>query len=64
MAIGHIPSVLMIDGEDEPRQKQGLTNKDFSDIMSTAVSRQRSYGFIFAFMGGSHQSVMGQFYFL
>ena len=63
LAIGHIPSVLMIDGKDEPRQKQGDTNKDFSDIMSAAVSQQRLYGFIFAFMGGAHESVMGQFSF-
>ena len=64
LAIGHIPSVLMIDVEDEPRQKQGLTNKNFSDIRSTAVSHHRPYGFIFAFIGGAHQSVIGQFSFL
>ena len=31
--------------------------------MSAAVARQQSYGFVFAFVGRSHMSVMGQFLF-
>jgi len=61
-AIGHIPSVLMIPGEDGPR-RINLKDGDISEIMCAAVARQRPYGFIFAFTGGSHQSVMGQFSF-
>ena len=59
-AIGHIPSEIMIDGEDGPRQTQ-LENMKISDVMCTAVSRQRPYGFIIAFLGRAHQSVMGQY---
>ena len=60
--IGHLPSELMINGEDKPR-RSGLDDKDISDIMSAAISRQRPYGFVFAFMGGAHQSIMGQYSF-
>ncbi len=61
-AIGYIPSNLFIDGESDPRQT-GLENKHISDIMCTAIAHQRPYGFIFAFMGSAHQSLMGQFSF-
>ncbi len=61
-AIGHIPSILFIDGKTDPRQT-GLENKHISDIMCTAIARQQRYRFIFAFMGSAHQSMMGQFSF-
>ena len=61
-AIGHIPSDILIEGEDKPR-RQNLTDDQISEIMSAAVARQRPYGFIFAFTGRAHQSVMSQFSF-
>ncbi len=61
-AIGHIPSTLFIDGKSEPRQT-GLENKHISNIMCAAIACQQPYGLIFAFIGGVHQSVMGQFSF-
>ena len=60
--IGHIPSEIAIKGEDGPRQID-LTDQKISEIMCAALARQRPYGFIFAFIGGAHQSVMGQFSF-
>ncbi len=60
-AIGYF-FTLFIDGESEPRQT-GLENEHISDIIYTAISRQCPYGFIFAFISGAHQSVMGQFSF-
>ena len=60
--IGHIPQILWIDGEDEPR-RSGLTDESFNDAMRVALSLQRPYGFIFAFTGGAQQSIMGQYSF-
>ncbi len=59
-AIGHIPETLQIDGVNAPSD---MSNGNISDVMCAAVARQRPYGFIFAFVGGAHQSVMGQFLF-
>ena len=43
--------------------QSNITNQDISDIMQVAVACQHPYVFIFAFMGGAHCSVMGQFSF-
>ena len=61
-AIGHIPEVIMIKGEDSPRQVR-LTNQQISEIMSAAISRQRPYVFVFAFTGGAQQSIMSHSHF-
>ncbi|KAL7493250.1 hypothetical protein ACHAWT_002306 [Skeletonema menzelii] len=61
-AIGHLPSVLFIKGEDEPRVVD-LHEGKLSDLMCAAISTQRSLGYVFAFTGGAHQSVMGNFTF-
>ena len=61
--IGHIPNRLIVEDEDLRQCKDDLTIDQISDIMGAAVSRQRPYGFIFAFLGGAHQSIMGQFSF-
>ena len=60
--IGHLPSELMITGEDAPRQLE-LDESKISELMSAALSTQRSHGFVFAFMGGAHKSLVGQFSF-
>ena len=60
--IGHLPSELMITGEDAPRQLE-LDESKISELMSAALSTQRSHGFVFAFIGGAHKSLVGQFSF-
>jgi hypothetical protein len=40
-----------------------LDESKISELMSAALSTQRSYGFVFAFMGGAHKSLVGQFSF-
>jgi hypothetical protein len=62
--IGHLPTVIHIPEEDEPRivdlDLDGDTFRDkFSDLLCTALSTQRSHGFVFAFTGGAQKSVMG-----
>jgi len=61
-AIGHLPSILQIQGEDEPRQID-LDESKLSDLMCVAMSTQRYLGYVFAFTGGAQQSVMGNFTF-
>jgi hypothetical protein len=57
-AIGHLPSILKIQGEDEPRATN-LDESKLSDLMCVAMSTQRYLGYVFAFTGGAHQSVIG-----
>ena len=61
-AIGHLPSTLHITGEDEPRVTD-LDESKLSDLMCVAMSTQRSHGYVFAFTGGAHKSVAGNFTF-
>ena len=61
-AIGHIPEVIIIEGEDSPRHV-GLTNKKISETMCAALSRQYPDGFVFAFTRGAQQSIMGHYHF-
>jgi len=63
-AIGHLPSVIQIPDEDEPR-RIGLDldaeefKDKFHDLFCAALSTQRSYGYVFAYTGGAQKSVMG-----
>jgi hypothetical protein len=61
-AIGYIPSELWICGKENPREF-GISDELISDMMHAAVAIQRPYSYVFAFVGGAHKSVVGQYSF-
>ncbi len=75
-AIGTIPETIEFKGEDEQRStKTVIEHRDadgnvtsikeskISSIMAAALSPVRPYAYIFAYHGGQHKSLMGNFQF-
>ena len=62
--IGSIPPQLTYTNSEGTEKVYNIDPaKGISDVMSAAVSRQRPYGYVFAFNGGAQKSLMGQYHF-
>lgn len=57
--IGHIPSSITTRDSDGNDIERSIKDGDINEMMCAAVSRQRPYGYIFAWSGGAHTSLMG-----
>ena len=62
-AIGQIPNVI----PSRIKNKVAVLGKEedgvVDDVMCAAISCQRPYGYVFAFSGGAHKSIVGHFSF-
>ena len=61
-AIGHVPNILTIVDESGVEHTMTINpEEDLSDLLCSAISPVRSFGYIQAWSGGSQKSITGHF---
>jgi len=58
--IGSIPSMISFVNNDGNTEKRHINvEEDVNDVLRACLAPIRPYGYIFAYSGGSHESVIG-----